>query len=381
MRPTLNDTERVRTEVAPAPAPPAERHVRIGENLAPWAEFLRGERSGSPRGTEALVWDAVETLARVAGADACSVALSGWEVEMAAERVNGSFRRRTTLKDTMAGRGTAGHEAIRTGTALSIPLIADDRFHHYPEPVRKSRYESVACFPLGDRAKPLGVLTFFYGRPRTLDRREKELGLVLAQSTALAIDNSLLIMEGKQNVMVTVQALIRSLEAKDSETSYHSLRVTQHVTVLAEQLGLPADEVETFQYGATLHDLGKIGILGPVLNKRGKLNPDEYDVVKKHPLIGARIVEAVDYLTDAVPIIKHHHERWDGSGYPDRLEGEAIPLGARVVAVPDFYDALTSERPYRPAYSHDRTIAMIGQRVGTAFDPKVAELFLKIQGR
>lgn len=381
MRPMLTETEGTRTGATPAAPPITDRSLRIGENLAPWAAFLRDERSGASRGTEAVVWDAVETLALVAGADACSVALTEWGVEMAAERLNGSYRRRTTLKDTMASRGTLGHEAIRTGSALHVPRIADDSFHHYPEPVRKGRHQSVACFPLGNREKPLGVLSFFYDRSRTFDRREKELGLVLAQSTALAIDNSLLVIEGKQNVMVTVQALIRSLEAKDSETSYHSLRVTQHVTVLAEQLGLPAEEIETFQYGASLHDLGKIGILGPVLNKRGKLDADEYDVVKKHPLIGARIVEAVDYLAGAVPIIRHHHECWDGSGYPDRLEGEEIPLGARIVAVPDFYDALTSDRPYRPAYSHDRTIAMIEERVGTAFDPRLAELFLKIQGR
>lgn len=358
-----------------------DRTARIGDNLGAWAAFLREEHADAERSTESVVWNAVETLVDVAGADACSVALTEWGVEMTAARVNGSVERRTSLKDTMAGRGTVGFESLRTGTALSVPRIREDSFHHYPEAVRRSRFQSVSCFPLGTRGKPLGVLSFFYDRSRDLDRREREIGQVLAQSTALAIDNSLLVMEGRQNCMVTVQALIRSLEAKDSETSYHSLRVTQHATVLAEQLGLTPPEIETIQYGASLHDLGKIGILAPVLNKRGKLNEDEYEVVKKHPLIGARIVESVDYLAGAVPVIRHHHECWDGSGYPDRLRGEAIPFGARIVAVPDFYDAITSDRPYRPAYSHERALAMIRERIGTAFDPEIARLFLSIQER
>jgi putative nucleotidyltransferase with HDIG domain len=245
--------------------------------------------------------------------------------------------------------------------------------------VRRARFSSAACFPLGSRGRSLGVLSFFYRKPRVFDKKEIDLGVVLAHSMALAIENSLLVSEGKQNRLVTVQALIRSLEAKDSETSYHSLRVTQHATALAEQMGLRPRQVEAVQYGATLHDLGKIGIIGTILNKKGRLTEDELVVVRRHPVIGARIVENVEYLNEAVPVIRHHHEQWDGGGYPDGLAGAEIPLGARIVSIPDFYDALTTSRPYRPAYPHEKALAMIRERIGTVFDPQIARIFLSIQ--
>ncbi|RPJ40515.1 MAG: HD domain-containing protein, partial [Candidatus Latescibacterota bacterium] len=256
----------------------------------------------------------------------------------------------------------------------------EDPLHHYPDAVRRARFSAAVCYPLANRGHSLGVLSFFYKTPREFEKREKDLGVILAHSMALAIENSLLMSEGKQNRLVTVQALIRSLEAKDSETSYHSLRVTQHATVLAEQMGLPPRQVEAVQYGATLHDLGKIGIIGTILNKKGKLSDDELVVVRRHPVVGARIVENVDYLSGAVPVIRHHHERFEGGGYPDGLAGEKIPLGARIVAIPDFYDALTTSRPYRPAYPHEKALAMIRERIGTAFDPEIARIFLQIQG-
>ncbi|MFH1681710.1 MAG: HD domain-containing phosphohydrolase [Candidatus Eisenbacteria bacterium] len=352
---------------------------RFGENLDVWTAYLRNERADSEESTEGVVWKAVETLIDVSGADGCSVALTDWGVEMLSERVNGDLVRKTNLRDTMAARGTIGHEALRTGVPQAVDRVAGDNVYRYPDSVRKGHYASAACFPLGHRGRSLGVLTFFYRKPHRMERKEKELGVILAHSMALAIDNSLLVSEGKQNRLFTVQALIRSLEAKDSETSFHSLRVTQHATVLAEQMGLSPSRIEAVQYGATLHDLGKIGVIGPILNKKGKLSEDELAVVRRHPVIGARIVEDVEYLGAAVPIIRHHHERWDGEGYPDGLRGEQIPLGARIVAIPDFYDALTTSRPYREAYSHEKGLEMVRERIGTAFDPEIAKIFLSIQ--
>ncbi len=352
---------------------------RFGENLDVWAAYLSNEKADSEETTEGVVWKAVETLIDVSGADGCAVALADWGVEMLSERRNGDLVRKTSLRDTMAARGTIGHKALRTGVPQAVYEVGRDNVHHYPDLVRNGRYSSAACFPLGHRGRSLGVLTFLYHKPRRLERRDKDLGVILAHSMALAIDNSLLVSEGKQNRLLTVQALIRSLEAKDSETSYHSLRVTQHSTVLAEEMGLSPRQVEAVQYGATLHDLGKIGVLGPILNKKGKLDEDELAVIRRHPVIGARIVENVDYLSAAVPVIRHHHERWDGEGYPDGLRGGKIPLGARIVSIPDFYDALTMSRPYRAAYSHEKAVRMVRERIGTAFDPDIAKIFLSIQ--
>ncbi len=384
MRETLVRSERNRERTAKRVAKkktPAPKSSWFGENLGAWAAYLQDEHADTETNTESVIWSAVESLVPVAGADGCSIVLTDWGVEMLAEEVDGRIVRRTTLRDTMVARGTIGSEAVRTGRPQSVAHIERDTFHHYPESVRKSRFRAVACFPLGGRGAALGVLTFFYKKAREIDRKEREVGVILAQSAALTIDKSLLLSEGRQNRLVTVQALLRSLEAKDSETSHHSLRVTQHVTVMGEHLGLPQDEIETIQFGSSLHDLGKIGIIGPILNKKGKLTEDEFAIVRRHPVIGARIVETVDQLSGAVPIIRHHHEAFDGSGYPDRLKGEEIPFGARLVSVPDFYDALTMNRPYRPAYSHDKAIHMVRERSGTAFDPTMADLFLSIQAR
>ena len=359
----------------------ASKSSRFGENLGVWAAFLQDEHADTEMNTESVVWSALESLVPVADADGCSIALTDWGVEMLAEEIDGKIVRRTTLRDTMAASGTIGSEAVRTGRPQSVAHIERDTFHHYPEAVRKSRYRAVACFPLGGRGVELGVLTFFYRKAGEVNRKEREVGMILAQSAALTIEKSLLLTEGKQNRLVTVQALIRSLEAKDSETSQHSLRVTQHATVMGEYLGLPQEEIETIQFGSSLHDLGKIGIIGPILNKKGKLTRDEFAIVRRHPLIGARIVETVDQLAGAVPIIRHHHEAFDGSGYPDRLKGDEIPFGARLVSVPDFYDALTMNRPYRPAYIHDKAVRMVRERSGTFFDPAMVDLFLSIQER
>ncbi|RPJ42280.1 MAG: GAF domain-containing protein, partial [Candidatus Latescibacterota bacterium] len=220
MKETL--VEKARTTTRKRPVLDVARATRTDENLDVWAAYLRSERADSEENTEGTVWHGVETLIEVIGADGCSVALAEWGVEMLSMRRNGDLIRRTSLRDTMASRGTLGYDAIRTGS---------------PQAVRRARFSSAVCYPLANRGHSLGVLSFFYKAPREFEKREKDLGAILAHSMALAIENSLLMSEGKQNRLVTVQALIRSLEAKESETSYHSIRVTQHATVLAEPQG------------------------------------------------------------------------------------------------------------------------------------------------
>ena len=329
---------------------------------------------------EDVVWNSVETLIRVTAADGCSFTLAEGNVEMLASRNGEGTKRHTHIRDTMAARGTIGHDAIHEGTPRAVVRWRSDLFHHYPEAVHRGGFESIVCFPLEARGRSLGVLTFYYRIPREFGRPDLDLGAVLARTTALAVDNSLLLSEGRQNMLHTVQALVRSLEAKDSETSYHSLRVTQYATLIAEQMGLDEETIRNVQYGAMLHDIGKIGIVGQVLNKKGRLTEEEWAVVRTHPLIGARIVEAVDTLAGAVPAVRHHHEAFDGSGYPDGLCGKEIPLGARLVTVPDFYDALTTDRPYRAALPHEEAIRAVREKSGVAFDPEIAEIFLAVHG-
>lgn len=147
---------------------------------------------------------------------------------------------------------------------------------------------------------------------------------------------------------------------------------------LGEELGLPPGEIRTLQFGAMLHDIGKIGIRSEVLNKPGALNEGERAHIRSHPIVGEQIIAEVDFLQDVRPCIRHHQERYDGSGYPDELRGQAIPLLARIIAVADVFDALTTDRPYRRALPVERALALLEEEAGRAFDLKVVEALCRM---
>ena len=149
-------------------------------------------------------------------------------------------------------------------------------------------------------------------------------------------------------------------------------------TEIGKSLRLGQEDINNLQYAAMLHDLGKIGIPDKILHKKGKLSQAEYQKIKSHPLIGAEIVRDIHFLKDVVPMIMYHHERFDGFGYSAGLRGKEIPLGARIIAIADVYQALVSDRPYRKAYSKKDALQIIQEGAGTQFDPNIVEAFLKI---
>jgi len=169
----------------------------------------------------------------------------------------------------------------------------------------------------------------------------------------------------------TIQALATAIEAKDPYTKGHSERVAEFAAIIAEEMKLPENEVNNLKFAALLHDIGKIGIPEHILNKPDKLTKEEFDVVKTHPDMGASIVKKIDFLMHASSIIRYHHERYNGSGYPEGLTGEQIPLGAAILAVADTFDALTTDRPYRKAWSIQETIEEIERCAGRDFKPEV----------
>lgn len=173
----------------------------------------------------------------------------------------------------------------------------------------------------------------------------------------------------------TVRSLIAAVEAKDPYTRGHSERVTRYAGFLGSALGMRQSELERLEYAALLHDVGKIGVPGRVLTKPGRLTDEEYSRVKEHPRVGAQIVSRVPYLADIVESVMHHHEHFDGSGYNMGTSGPAIPRMARLLSVVDAFDAMTSERPYRPALSSDAAVDELIRCSGTQFDPDVVELF------
>lgn len=171
-------------------------------------------------------------------------------------------------------------------------------------------------------------------------------------------------------------SLARTLEAKSRYTHGHTERVTAYALALAERVGLPAGDREVIRRGAMLHDIGKIAVPDTILEKPGRLTPEEYELVKRHPTEGARIVEPLRSVRDAVPLIRWHHERVDGRGYPDGLVGSTIPLPVRILSVADVYDALASERPYRPALTHDQCLQILRDEAnGGGLDPELVRAF------
>jgi putative nucleotidyltransferase with HDIG domain len=174
----------------------------------------------------------------------------------------------------------------------------------------------------------------------------------------------------------TVESLAMAIDAKDQVTHGHITRVCSLARRVAAAMDLRDDRLnKALEAGALLHDVGKLGVPDHILNKPGPLTPAEYDQVKRHTVVGAEIVSRIDYPYPVAPIVRHHHENWDGTGYPDGLKGHDIPIGARILSVIDCYDALTSDRPYRPAMTHDEAMAIVIARRGTMYDPTVVDVF------
>lgn len=175
----------------------------------------------------------------------------------------------------------------------------------------------------------------------------------------------------------SVKVLAEAIDAKDPYTRGHSDRVRRMSLKIAIQMGFAEDRLESLEYGALLHDIGKIGIKDEVLQKPGPLSPEEFHYIQEHPLIGVKIVQEIDFFKDKIPMIRHHHEHFDGSGYPDGLAGEAVPIEARIITVPDAFDAMTSLRPHRGIMPLQDVLAELEKAKGKQFDPNVLEIFLR----
>jgi putative nucleotidyltransferase with HDIG domain len=173
----------------------------------------------------------------------------------------------------------------------------------------------------------------------------------------------------------SLSVLANAIEARDRSTRSHVERVNAYAQAIARDLEWDNESRDALEFGAILHDIGKIAVREAVLCKTGRLNPDEWEEMRQHPEVGARMIERIPYLARAVPVVLHHHERWDGTGYPKGLLGEAIPLGARLLSVVDTYDAMTSNRPYRAAASPEDALNEIVHLVGVQFDPTMVEAF------
>lgn len=238
--------------------------------------------------------------------------------------------------------------------------------------------KSFMVFPIFLNRKLTAVLSV--GRSHSEDFNTKDIAQArqMADQVAVALSNAILIEELENLNMGTIQALARTVDAKSSWTAGHSSRVAKMALKIGSVLGCSSQRLDDLHRAALLHDIGKVGIPLTILDKPGALDDDEYGLIKQHPSIGARILEPIASYKDIVPIVLQHHERYDGKGYPGGLSGDEIDIGAKILAVADVFDALTSDRPYRKGWPVEHVIELIAEEAGRQFAPDIVKVFLSI---
>jgi len=238
---------------------------------------------------------------------------------------------------------------------------------------------SLVAVPLKIRWKIFGVLVGII-KDRSALFTEKDLHFLgfMNRRASFVIENAALYENIYQNLFATLYAFVEAIEARDPYTKQHSSRVTEFAISIGREMGCSDEQLDLLNFSGHLHDIGKIGIPDRILLKPGPLTDDEYEVIKTHPVIGAKIIGHLGLMAEEQKVIRHHHERWDGHGYPDGLKGESIPFLSRILAVADAYDAMASDRAYRKKIPDELIIKMVRENAGSQFDSEVVRAFLKV---
>ncbi len=282
------------------------------------------------------------------------------------------------------GEGFAGKAGLER-KRLYISDIRESKDITPPRIMLEEGFVSYVGQPFTAKGQLIGVLEIFGKEPIKSDSEWFNYLETISQQVAIAIDNIRLfenLQKTKTELLLAYESTIEgwsyAMDLRDKETEGHSQRVTEITLRLAQELGMKEQDLIHVKRGALLHDIGKLGVPDAILFKPDKLSEEEWAIMRKHPVYAYEMLIRIDYLKPAIDIPYCHHERWDGSGYPRGLKGEEIPLSARIFAIADTYDALSSDRPYRSAWQRDKIIEYIKEQRGKNFDPKVVDAFLKI---
>lgn len=282
---------------------------------------------------------------------------------------------KVSISETVLAKATSGQ-----CTLIANDAAGDERFAS-SESIIGNAVKSVICAPLVCGGKVLGAL-YLDNRMESAfyDELDAELLSAFANQCAVAIENSFLVDNLEEHYRQTLQALINAIEAKDAYTMGHTARVSRYSVGIARAMGFAEEKVARIKMAADLHDIGKIGVKEGIINKAGKLTDTEFSSIKDHVEMGEKILRPITSLHDLLPAIRGHHEKWDGSGYPDGLRGEECPIEGRILAIADAFDAMTSQRPYNKPLTFEQALERVKEAAGSHFDPSLVgalEQFLR----
>jgi len=326
-----------------------------------------------------LLHSILEDAVAVLDAQRGAIVLADGDNKLQLKAMAGDASGRFHFSQKLAQRCFQGGESVLCGS------VDEDMELKMSQSIADGAMASVMCVLLRTPRRRLGVLHLdrnFWQKPFTED--DLFLADALAANTSMGIECAQLMQKQRDLFHNTLIVLGQAVELRDEYTGGHTARVTNFSVMLAQHLRLPAKDIELIKIGTPVHDIGKIGIDDSILRKPGKLTPEEFKIMQSHTVKGDNIVATIPDLHPIRPIVRSHHERWDGNGYPDRLAGENIPLLARIVAVADAFDAMTSNRPYHPdkkGKPADVAFAEVQKEAGHQFDPRCAEAFLEMQDR
>jgi response regulator RpfG family c-di-GMP phosphodiesterase/putative methionine-R-sulfoxide reductase with GAF domain len=327
----------------------------------------------------------LEQVADQLGAHAAGVMILDQESQRFHNAARRGFQTSALQQSSVSmGDGYAGRAALERRT-ICVPNLADDAstFKNSPH-FTKEGFVSLVSTPLIAKGKVTGVLEVFHREPLKMNPDWIAFLETLAGEAAIAID-SIQIFDHLQRsntdlisaYHATIEGWSRALDLRDKETEGHTQRVTEITLQLAREMEMSSTDTVHIQRGALLHDIGKMGVPDSILHKPGPLTDEEWVIMRKHPNFAYDLISPIEYLRPSLDIPYCHHEKWDGTGYPRGLKGEQIPLSARLFAVVDVWDALTSDRPYRAAWTAERALTHIQEQTGTHFDPQVVEVFVR----
>jgi len=335
------------------------------------------------RVTSNVVLDQVMRNLRVDAADILQAHPETQTLEFVSGR---GFRSRILQHASLPiGESLAGRAALER-SIVSIPdLLEDVHSGSPPTFIAGEGFVSYFALPLIAKGSVKGVLELFHRQPLSADPDWLHFAEILASQAAIALDNLSMfneVIDANRELSLaydrTIEGWAVALDLRDRETEGHAQRVTSMTLQLAREMELPDSELVQIRRGALLHDIGKMGIPDSILQKPGELTAEEWETMMKHPFYAFRMLSSISYLRTALEIPYCHHEKWDGSGYPRGLKGEQIPLPARIFAVVDVWDALTSDRPYRAAWPRVKAMLYIRKQAGVHFDPRVVDRFIKL---